>query len=145
MLLESFFESYGLIIILLVAFAGIMLYYFFRNRKFQQVEMDFQSTLKVGDKVKTYSGFYGTVEKITETTDGKVVTLKLGENAFVDVDIRALMGLDLKEEIKETPVESVEPEKTLDVEMEKFEPEVIEPEKFEEEVEEEKPETDENK
>ena len=55
------------------------------------------------------------------------------------------MGLDLKEEIKETPVESVEPEKTLDVEMEKFEPEVIEPEKFEEEVEEEKPETDENK
>ncbi len=128
MYLESFFESYGLIIILLVAFALIMLYYFFRNKKFQQTENEFHTSLKVGDKVKTYSGFYGTVEKITETTDGKVVTLKLGKNTFIDVDIRALMGIDYKEEIKETPVEKVESEK---VEEEKVE-ENIEPQKVEE-------------
>lgn len=104
MLLQSFFESYGLIIILLAGFGLIMVYYFLKNRKFQQTENDFQSSLKVGDKVKTYSGFYGVVEKITNTTDGKVVTLKLGENAYIDVDIRALMGIDQKQEVKEEPV-----------------------------------------
>lgn len=131
MLLESFFQSYGLIIILLVAFALIMLYYFFRNKKFQQTEFDFQSSLKVGDKVKTYSGFYGIVEKITETTDGKVVTLKLGENAFIDVDIRALMGIDYKELVVENPVEKLEEQS--EVEFEKVEPETIEEPKLEEE------------
>lgn len=105
MLLESFFESYGLIIILLVAFALIMVYYFLRSKKFQQTESDFQNALKPGDKVKTYSGFYGTVEKITDTTDGKVVSLRLGENSVIDVDIRALMGIDMKEEIVEKPAE----------------------------------------
>ncbi len=132
MLLESFFQSYGLIIILLVAFALIMLYYFFRNKKFQQTEFDFQNSLKVGDKVKTYSGFYGVVEKITETTDGKVVTLKLGENSFIDVDIRALMGIDYKELVVENPVEKIE-EQPEQVELEKVEPETIEEPKFEEE------------
>ena len=104
LLLATFFEQYGLIIILVLGFGLMMLYYFLRNRKFQQTENDFVSALKVGDKVKTYSGFYGTVEKITETTDGKVITLRLGENATVDVDVRALMGLDLKEEVKDEPV-----------------------------------------
>ena len=132
MLLESFFQSYGLIIILLVAFALIMLYYFFRNKKFQQTEFDFQNSLKVGDKVKTYSGFYGVVEKITETTDGKVVTLKLGENSFIDVDIRALMGIDYKELVVENPVEKIE-KQSEQVELEKVEPETIEEPKFEEE------------
>lgn len=103
LLLATFFEQYGLIIILVVGFALMMVYYFLRNRKFQQTENEFVNALKVGDKVKTYSGFYGTVEKITETTDGKVVTLRLGEKATVDVDIRALMGLDLKEEVKDEP------------------------------------------
>ena len=131
MLLESFFQSYGLVIILLVAFAGIMLYYFFRNRKFQQTEYDFQTALKVGDKVKTYSGFYGTIEKITETTDGKVITLRLGENATVDVDVRALMGLDVKEEIKETPVEAVEADEIKEPEELKVE-EVVEEKEQEE-------------
>ena len=103
LLLASFFESYGLLIILVVAFAGIMVYYYLRSRKFQQVENQFQTGLKKGDKVKTYSGFYGTVEKITETTDGKVVTLKLGGNASVDFDIRALMSIDQKTEVVDIP------------------------------------------
>ena len=111
LLLATFFEQYGLIIILLLGFALMMGYYFLRNKKFQQTENDFQNALKVGDKVKTYSGFYGTVEKITETTDGKVVSLRLGENAVIDVDIRALMGLDLKEEVKPEPEQEQEANK----------------------------------
>ena len=103
LLLESFFESYGLIIILVVAFALIMVYYYLRNRKFQQTESDFHGSLKIGDKVKTYSGFYGEVAKITNTTEGKIVTLKLGNYAFIDVDIRALMAIDMREELPEEP------------------------------------------
>ena len=127
MLLQSFFESYGLLIIILAAFVGIMLYYFLRNRKFQQAEIDFQSMLKVGDKVKTYSGFYGTIEKITETTDGKVITLKLGKNAFVDVDIRALMGIDNKEEIVAEPAHDVVEPEILEAQEEKVEEKAEEP------------------
>lgn len=145
MLLESFLESYWLIIVLIVGFGLIMVYYFLKNRKFQQTENDFQSSLKVGDKVKTYSGFYGVVEKITETTDGKVVTLKLGENAFIDVDIRALMGIDHKEEVKEQPVEAnaekvenVEAEAKPEESVEDKPAEVQEPEKPEEVLEAEK-------
>lgn len=128
MLLQSFFEQYGLIIILLVAFALIMVYYFLRSKKFQQQESDFQTSLKPGDKVKTYSGFYGTVEKITETTDGKVVSLRLGKNSVIDVDIRALMGIDMKQEIVEKPVEEANKgtEKEEKVEEVAAEPEVKE-------------------
>lgn len=135
MLLESFFESYGLIIILLAGFALIMLYYFLKNRKFQQTENDFQSSLKVGDKVKTYSGFYGVVEKITNTTDGKVVTLKLGENAYIDVDIRALMGIDQKQEVKEEPV-APQAEESKEIKAEEEKPAEKVEEKAEEKIEE---------
>lgn len=133
LLLESFFESYGLIIILVAAFALIMVYYYLRNRKFQQSESEFHSSIKIGTKVKTYSGFYGEVAKITNTTDGKVVTLKLGEGVFIDVDIRALMGIDMKEEV---PEEEVKTEPVA--EAEKEEPKEEAPAKEEAEKEEEK-------
>ena len=141
LLLESFFESYGLIIILVAAFALIMVYYYVRNRKFQQTESDFHNSLKVGTKVKTYSGFYGEVAKITNTTDGKVVTLKLGEGSYIDVDIRALMAVDMKEEVAE---EEVKPQVEENSEKEpveelKEEPKKEVEEKPEEEVQEEKP------
>ena len=136
LLLESFFESYGLIIILVAAFALIMVYYYLRNRKFQQSESEFHSSLKEGTKVKTYSGFYGEVVKITNTTDGKVVTLKLGEGVLIDVDIRALMGVDMKEEVPEEPA----PEEPKAEEEKVEEPaEEKEEEKPAEEKEEEKP------
>jgi preprotein translocase subunit YajC len=103
LLLDSFFESYGLLIILLVVFVVFMVYYYMRNKKYQDATKQFQTSLKVGDKVKTYSGFYGTVEKITDTTDGLVVTLRLGENATVDIDINAIYALDAKNEVTKEP------------------------------------------
>ena len=122
LLLDNFFESYGLIIILVVFFAMIMGYYFLRNRRFQQNEAFFVESLKEGSKVKTYSGFYGEVVKITNTTEGKVATLKLGEGAYIDVDIRALMSLDAREELPEEPVEKPEDESTpIEMEDEKKE------------------------
>ena len=136
LLLESFFESYGLIIILVVFFAIIMGYYFLRNRKFQQNEAQFVDALKEGSKVKTYSGFYGEVVKITNTTEGKVATLKLGEGVLIDVDIRALMSLDSREELPEEPVEA---EKVEEVKEEPKEEMPEEKQEETEEVKEEKP------
>ena len=129
MLLDTFFEQYGILIILLVAFAAIMLLYYLRNKKYRQAEADFQTQLKVGDKVKTYSGFYGTVEKLTNTTDGLVVTLRLGENAVVDVDVRALMGIDMKEEVVDEPATEEGKEEANEVET----AETVETEKLAEE------------
>ena len=123
----SFFESYGLIIILVVAFGFIMFSYYCKNKKYQETEGNFQANLKAGDKVKTYSGFYGTVDNIRETTDGKVVTLKLGEGAFIEVDIRALMSIDNKTDIVED--ENVNANEEQKVETENVE--TIEPEKVE--------------
>ena len=144
LLLANFFESYGLIIVLVGAFALIMVYYYLRNRKFQQSEFEFHNQLKIGDKVKTYSGFYGEIAKITDTTDGRIITLKLGEGAFIDVDIRALMQIDTREELppeeeekpaeekaekveeveepKEEKVEKVKEEKVAEEKAEKPEP-----------------------
>lgn len=138
LLLESFFESYGLIIILVVAFALIMVYYYLRNRKFQQTESDFHGSLKIGDKVKTYSGFYGEVAKITNTTEGKIVTLKLGNNAFIDVDIRALMAIDMREELPEEPAKE-EPVAEEKPEEEKEEKPAEAEKELEEKVEEKEP------
>ena len=121
LLLETFFEQYGLIIILILAVGLFMGYYYFRSKKYQQTEATFHSSLKIGDKVKTYSGFYGTISKITETTDGKIITLQLGGNAFVEVDVRAIAGLDAKEEIieEEKPAEPEEkPEEVMEEEKE---------------------------
>src|SRR5574344_375871 len=105
-LLESTSQAYILLIVIFVVFAGYIILSFVRNKKFQESESQFQNSLKVGDRVKTYSGFYGSVAKLTNTTDGLVVTLKLGEGSLIDVDVRALMGLDTKTEVKESPVAS---------------------------------------
>lgn len=108
LLLANFLQDYGLLIMLVVIMAAFFGFYYYRNKKYQQAANDFQTSLKKGDKVKTYSGFYGTIEKITETTDGKVVTLKLSENNFVDMDMNAIYGLDNKTEVVEEPVEQTE-------------------------------------
>lgn len=100
-LLEGFWNDYGLVVILIAAFVLFMVFYYVRSKRYQDTENNLHSSLKIGDKVKTYSGFYGTISNIVETTDGKVVTLQLGGDAFVDVDVRAIAGIDEKQEIVE--------------------------------------------
>lgn len=101
MLLANFWEQYGLWIILIVMLGIIMLFNMYKTRKLNENEANLMSKVVPGAKVKTYSGFYGIVEKITETTDGKVVTLKLSDNAFIDVDARAIYAIDEKKTIEE--------------------------------------------
>ena len=128
--LLDFWSDYGIVLVIIGAFVLFMLFYYLKSKKYQNAEYNLYNSLKVGDKVKTYSGFYGTVAKITETTDGRVVTLALGGDAFVDVDVRAIAGIDAKEEIveEEKPAEEV-PEVKVELPQE-------EPKEKEEKVEE---------
>ena len=107
LLLESFWESYGFLIILLVLFVAYIAWMMLKNKKDREAINNFQTNLKQGDKVVTGSGIYGTVEKIVDTTDGKVVTLKVGENTFIDVNIGAIYNIDSKTEVKDEPKEDI--------------------------------------
>ncbi|MCK9574854.1 MAG: preprotein translocase subunit YajC [Clostridia bacterium] len=100
----SFFESYGLILILLAALIIMFIFSSFKNRDLTKQRMEFLNTLKIGDKVKTYSGLYGIVETITDTTDGKVVLIKSGNGkkvSYVEIDLNAVYGLDTKSALTE--------------------------------------------
>lgn len=96
----TFFENYGLLIILIV-FLGVMFFINFKkNKKYQEKANELVSKIVPGAKVKTYSGFYGTVVKITETTEGNVVLLNIGlpdAPSYIEIDINAIYGIDEKE------------------------------------------------
>ncbi len=64
--------------VLLVLVVGIFVLNYFRSKKNQEGLKNMVNSLKVGDHVKTYSGFYGKILEIVDTTDGKVAVLETG-------------------------------------------------------------------
>ena len=95
----GWFEQYWIFIVLAVVLVVLYVVSFIRRRKYNQQVSETLSNLKAGDKVKTYSGFYGTIISIKETTDGKVVLLETGEGkykSYTEVDINAVYGVDNK-------------------------------------------------
>lgn len=123
---------------MLVIFVGYVGFMFFKNKKDSEAINGFQTSLKQGDKVVTGSGIYGTVEKIVDTTDGKVVTLKISENAFIDVNIGAIYNIDSKKEVVDEPeTPATVEEKPKETAENPVETEVVEQQK---EIVEEKPE-----
>ena len=102
--------------ILLVLCVVLFVLYHFRNKKYQQNAETMSNNLKKGDKVKTYSGVYGTIIEIVQTDDGKVVTIETGNDkhkSYVSYDIRAVYAINETEKPVETkaeekPVEPVE-------------------------------------
>ena len=106
MLLASFWESYGLLIILVVALIAMFAWNFYRQKKYQKQEEQMMQDLKVGTKVKTYAGVYGTLVGFYETTEGRVAILSLDGKNTMEVDFRSIYGIDTKQKIaEETPVE----------------------------------------
>lgn len=103
----------GILLVLCVVFFVV---YYFRNKKYQQNAETMSNNLKKGDKVKTYSGVYGTIIEIVQTDDGKVVTIETGNDkhkSYVSYDIRAVYAINEPEKPVETkaeekPVEPVE-------------------------------------
>lgn len=125
--------------ILLVLCVVLFVLYYFRNKKYQQNADQMSNSLKKGDKVKTYSGVYGTIIEIAQNDDGKIVTIETGtekHKSYVSYDIRAVYAINETEK----PVEEKVEESAEKVEEKKEEPkaEVSEEPKSEEVVTEEK-------
>lgn len=91
-----------LIIILLVACAGMFILSYFKNKKYMASQQDLLNNVKIGSKVLTKTFIYGTVEKITDTTDGKIVLIKTGEGdkvSYLEMNLEAIYSIDNKEEV----------------------------------------------
>ena len=63
--LSSFFSSYGLLIVLMVAMFAIMI---IPQRRRDKKVKSMLSSLKPGDRVRTIGGIYGTISNIKEDT-----------------------------------------------------------------------------
>ena len=103
LLAGDFFSDYGVMLIFIVIMMVVMfvLPNSARKKQYQQLQ-DFLSNLKVGDKVKTTSGFYGTIVSMRETTDGRVALLEMGEGdkkGYIEVDMNAIYMIDAKENV----------------------------------------------
>ncbi len=73
-----------------------------KRKKYNQETVAMLDSLKPGDKIKTYSGVYGTVISIRETTDGKVVTIETGDDehkSYTSIDANSIYCLDKKTDI----------------------------------------------
>lgn len=69
--LSSFFSSYGLLIVLMVAMFAIMI---IPQRRRDKKVKDMLANLKQGNRVRTIGGIYGTISSIKDDT----VTLMVG-------------------------------------------------------------------
>jgi preprotein translocase subunit YajC len=63
--LSSFFSSYGLLIVLMVAMFAIMI---IPQRRRDKKVKNMLASLKAGDRVRTIGGIYGTIASIKEDT-----------------------------------------------------------------------------
>ncbi|MFA6860758.1 MAG: preprotein translocase subunit YajC [Clostridia bacterium] len=111
--------SWILPIVLLAILIGMFAFNTFRQKKYRESAEKLVSELKVGDKVKTYSGMYGTIVEIQNLDSGKVAVLKTGTENFVgfySIDINAIYSVvDLKTEIKVEDITEVKKEEAIEV------------------------------
>ena len=63
--LTSFFSSYGILIVLMVAMFAIMI---IPQRRRDKKVKDMLANLKTGDRIRTIGGIYGTIGSIKEDT-----------------------------------------------------------------------------
>lgn len=98
-----------LLAVILVLIVLYPVFIFIRNKKDKEKFAELNSALKEGDKVLTSSGVYGTVVSMTETAQGKLVTLETGDEkhkGYISVDVLAIYTV-VKEPAEEVmPVEA---------------------------------------
>jgi len=90
----------GVLVAILVAFIFISMS---RRKKETEYRAELESKILPGAKVKTYSGLYGTVVSVTDTTDGKIVLIKTGEGSnisYQSLHINAIFGFDTKQPLR---------------------------------------------
>ena len=113
--MEEFLGTYGpfiLLAVFLVYLIGINLY---RAKKYNKEAQLLLESLKIGDYIKTYSGFFGTVLGIEDKTlengrTEKLVKLSLSENNFITIDANSIFTIvnELKETVKKPRAKKTE-------------------------------------
>lgn len=99
---SGFADSYMLLIVLVVIIVGFLLLSLSRRKKEENYRNDLISKIVPGARVKTYSGLYGKVVSITDTTDGKILLVETGEGdkvSYQTLHINAVFALDTKKEL----------------------------------------------
>lgn len=102
LLMANFFQKNLLLIVLTLCLALLMFLSFNRRKREEANRLKLNEAIVPGVKVKTYSGVYGKVVSIQETTDGKIVLLETGEGnkvSYQNIHINAIYGLDEKQPI----------------------------------------------
>ena len=136
--------SWWILLILVAVLVIMYIISFVRRKKYNQQTVDMLESLKPGDKIKTYSGIYGTIVSIRETTDGKVVTIETGDEkhkSYTSIDSNAIYCIDKKEDIvydtngniiePASSTDSTETKENEDVKVEQTDAEVTEENKTE--------------
>ncbi|MCL2771679.1 MAG: preprotein translocase subunit YajC [Firmicutes bacterium] len=88
----------GIALLIVLMFIGGL-----KNKKTLAAQQEALKEIKVGDRVKTQIGVYGTIIKITDTTDGKVMLLETGEGnnkTTIECNFKLVTGIDNKCEMK---------------------------------------------
>lgn len=75
----GFFETYGMLIIMIALIAILLVFSGSKRKKDARLAEEFVNNLKTGDKIKTYSGIYGTIISLKETPNGKIAVIETGE------------------------------------------------------------------
>ena len=92
--LSSFFSSYGLLIVLMVAMFAIMI---IPQRRRDKKVKDMLSNLKVGTRVRTIGGIYGTITAIKDDT----MELTVGKD-----NVKLIMARWAIRQVEDVPVEN---------------------------------------
>ena len=86
--------------ILILGIAILFIFSSMRNKKEMQSRQNLNDSLKKGVKIITYSGIYGTIVSMRETTDGKVVVIETGDDdhkSYMEIHGNSIASLDTKE------------------------------------------------
>ena len=121
----DWFAQNWMIILLIVVAVGLMVPTYLKQKKEVNARNDLNNQIVKGAKIITTAGVYGVVESIENTTDGKVVTIKTGDEKHpctMTIHINAIGGIDNKTIVVENETESkvdvtdqvVEEKKTVD-------------------------------
>lgn len=107
----------GLILVLIILYP---IFTVFKNRKEKEKFDELATALKIGEKVMTSSGLYGEIVAITPQAQGKLITLKTGDEdhvGYVGVDIYAIYTVFKPEqEVVEQEIAAEQPQETEIVE-----------------------------
>lgn len=90
------------IIVILIILYPIFVY--IRNKKDREKFQQLNDNLKVGDKVITGSGVYGTIVSLEKRNEGKIVTIETGDEnhkGYLSIDVLAIYNVVTDEPIVE--------------------------------------------